>query len=220
VTHPCYAGFCQCHERRRALLNHDIDRHGGGGGQPFDQPDVDEPRCEEPVRPGILIAVRALQRVGDHPLVVLCGWSLEKYVGAGIDEERQTSISGYAPRAADAERLFLCASQPPVGGDAVLEVATHGSCIDCECHAGGNGLRAFPVTAFEIHRYRQLGHARDATQILDRETQRQLLTVGETIGVRHRPAARGDGLGTARNDCFRAARIPYIEKNKWVPGTV
>jgi hypothetical protein len=74
-------------ERRGALLDHDVERKWSCRGQPCDQADVDEARCKEPVGARVAIALRALERLAYHRVVMLRGRALKEDVRARVDEE-------------------------------------------------------------------------------------------------------------------------------------
>ena len=81
-----------------------------------------------------------------------------------------------------------------------------------------NDFRRVAIATFQIDRHRKIGRADDPAQIVDRQSERHVLAIGEAIGIGDRPAARRDRLGTTRGHGLGAARIPDIEEDERLSG--
>jgi hypothetical protein len=206
--------LCQRSQGRGGVADHDVERERRRVGEARDQSEIRQTGGEEPIRASFRICACSLDRLDDHGIVVLFGWSLEKDVCPRIDEEVDLGCIGRLPSAPDAIDLIDRLAKFAVRRKAVLQVAPHGPRVDRQTDGLADHFRRVAVAAFQIDRHRWVGRGDDPTQIVDRPRERNALAIGEAVCIGDRPAARRDRLGTARGDGLGIADMPDVEEDE------
>src|SRR5262249_33746259 len=151
------------------------------------------------------ICASSLDRLNHHRLIVMFRGALEKDIGPSIDEEADIRSIGRLPRGLNPISLLDGLAELSIRGEAVLQVAAYCSRLNGQADRSADGFRCLAIAAFQIDRYRQVRHADDPTQIVNRQGTRDSLTVLEAVRIGHRPTASRDRLGAARGDGLGAA---------------
>jgi hypothetical protein len=168
--------------------------------QARDQRDIRQSWREQAVRSGFSVSACSLERLTDHSIVMLLGWSLKKDVCPGIHEEADARCIGRLSSAPDAIGLIGDLAEFSIRGEAVFQIAAHSSRANRDVDGFTDCFRRVAITALQINRYRQIRGADNPPQIINRQREGKMLAISETVCIGHRPTTRRDGLGACLAD--------------------
>jgi hypothetical protein len=135
MAHPGDTLFRQCANGRRGVCHHNVERERRRFGEARDQSDIGQAWGKQPIRAGLRICVCALDRLGEHRVVMLFGWTLEKDIRPGVEEEADIARIGSLAGAPDTIGLILRVAEFSVGRKAVLQVTANSARADGELDA-------------------------------------------------------------------------------------
>ena len=139
---------------------------------------------------------------------------LEEQIGAGIDEEGNAGRVRRRSDGLQALALVVDLVEPFAADDLVLQIAADRAAPDRFGRRRADLRRRQPIAALQIDRYRQRHRRRDPFQIVDREVQRQLLSILETEGRGDGPAPGSHRLRPGIGHRSGAAGVPGVEQDQ------
>src|SRR5690606_20811721 len=169
-----------------------------------DDVEIAEARHEEAVRTRLGKGMRTFESFGqERPVVGVLARNetLEEEVGARVDPQPALDDGG------DPLRLFLDRMEPFPADHLVLEVAGDGTGLGERARMFGEMRWIRSKAAFEVDRYRQVHSADDTPHAIEKQRERNALSIGKAVGFGQAMAAGGDGLRARRRDRLGGAHV-------------
>src|SRR5690606_33683306 len=169
--------------------------------------EITETRHEEAVRPRLGKGMRAFESFGqERPIVRVLARheTLEEQVGARVDPQTALDDGGHPLR------LFLDRMEPFPADHLVLEVAADGTGLGQRARMFGEMRWIRSEAAFEVDRYRHVHSADDTSHAIEKQRERNALSIGKAVGFGQAMATGGDSLRARRRDRLGAAHVPDV----------